>query len=73
MPKAPNKMVSNADLREQEYHFAGTGVHAPFSVSASSPEEAAEKRDKRIGLVVVKSAYEETPGVFDSDTEAKPE
>lgn len=73
MIKAPNKMVSNADVREQEYHFAGTGVHAPFSVTASSPEEAAEERDRRIGLVVVTSAYEETSGVFDSGAEAKSE
>ena len=55
MKDAPNKMIGNAEQRE--YHFAGVGEHAPFSVIAGSTEEAIQKRNERLGIVTVKSEY----------------
>ena len=49
-------MVSNEEIRE--YHFAGTGVHPPISVTARNADEAEEKRKEKLGIVIVKSGYE---------------
>lgn len=55
MKGAPNKMISNEEIRE--YHFAGTGVHPPFSVTASNADEAEEKRKEKLGIVIVKNGH----------------
>lgn len=47
MKDAPNKMMKNSDV--QEFHFAGTGVHAPISIKAATFAEAQEKYLKMFG------------------------
>lgn len=64
MKGAPNKMVSNEEIRE--YHFAGTGVHPPISVKARNIDEAEEKRKEKLGTVIVKSDYESEKKEADS-------
>ena len=50
-------MISKKDV--QEYHFAGTGVHPPISVTASSVEEAEAIKNQKLGIVIIKSEYKE--------------
>lgn len=59
MKRYNDKMIGDQDIRE--FHFAGVGVHPPMTISASSQEEAEKIRKEKLGLVVVKSGYEEEP------------
>ena len=54
-------MMSNENI--QEYHFAGTGLHAPITIKATSPDEAKQKYDQLIGVKIVKSEYETPPEI----------
>lgn len=43
MKNIPNKAITNNDLAEQDFHFAGAGVHNPITIRAKSVAEAEAK------------------------------
>ncbi len=43
MKNVPNKAITNSDVIEHDFHFAGAGRHAPVTIKAKTVQEAEHK------------------------------